>query len=347
MSGNLARDEPCLDHVAAESGAATFTGNTLIGNGFKADPSDKFYHGAFQITGPNATVTDNTITDETEMEEHLAAIRERGYAVTLGDYASDASGFAAPIYDAAGEIPGGVDKVLPNGLVALIFNTDARHRIGKSARAEDNRVFERSWFTAMQTTPLYNAAEGPIRAFGVLFEAPGAAALFGVDQLDLADRTVDARAQFPEEFVELGEKVLARAEDTATHALLFDALLERRRAPIPPWLNALYATIVTCHGEVNLDLAYAAANVSAQEAEEWFISAVGVTPEAYCRLHRLQALLAAIDPAANVDWLLLARRFGFTDPATFAEAFHIHTGQAPEDYLAALRAPGAVQASVI
>ena len=251
-------------------------------------------------------------------------------------------GLVRGAFFAEGTIPGGVDKVLPNGLVALVFNTGTPHRIGKSARPEDNPVFARSWFTAVQTTPLYNAVDGPIRAFGLLFEPPGAAALFGVDQVDLADRTLDARRVFPDEFVELGERVLANAEDEETHALLYDAMLERRRAPLPAWLNALHATIVTCQGAVELELAYAAAGVSAAEVEEWFLSALGVTPEAYCRLHKTQALLSAIDPGGDVDWLTLAVRYGFSDPAAFAEAFHIHTGEAPETYLARLRGEPAV-----
>jgi parallel beta-helix repeat protein len=45
------------------SNAVTITGNDISGNGFKASPTDKFYHGAVQITGPNATVTNNTMTD--------------------------------------------------------------------------------------------------------------------------------------------------------------------------------------------------------------------------------------------------------------------------------------------
>jgi len=45
------------------SGAATFTSNIITGNGFKASVTDKFYHGALQITSPNATVTNNTITN--------------------------------------------------------------------------------------------------------------------------------------------------------------------------------------------------------------------------------------------------------------------------------------------
>ncbi|MDJ0955164.1 MAG: right-handed parallel beta-helix repeat-containing protein, partial [Acidimicrobiia bacterium] len=61
-SGNTISDNWWAGIFHDRSGSATFTGNTITGNGFKASASDKFYHGAVQITSPNATVTNNTIT---------------------------------------------------------------------------------------------------------------------------------------------------------------------------------------------------------------------------------------------------------------------------------------------
>ncbi len=61
-SGNTIADNWWTDVFHDNSGAATLSGNTITGNGFKANASDKFYHGAVQITGPDVTVDNNTIT---------------------------------------------------------------------------------------------------------------------------------------------------------------------------------------------------------------------------------------------------------------------------------------------
>jgi parallel beta-helix repeat protein len=46
--------------------AITITGNTITGNGSKADASMEHHHGGIEILGPNATVTDNVISNNHE-----------------------------------------------------------------------------------------------------------------------------------------------------------------------------------------------------------------------------------------------------------------------------------------
>jgi len=49
-------------------------------------------------------MTERTITDKDELRENLGRIREQGYAISRGEWIIDASGTAAPIFDARGNI---------------------------------------------------------------------------------------------------------------------------------------------------------------------------------------------------------------------------------------------------
>jgi DNA-binding IclR family transcriptional regulator len=49
-------------------------------------------------------VTEKTVTERAALEELLASIKAAGISVTLGDYAPDVAGFAAPIFDSEGEM---------------------------------------------------------------------------------------------------------------------------------------------------------------------------------------------------------------------------------------------------
>ncbi|MCP1335461.1 IclR family transcriptional regulator [Futiania mangrovi] len=55
-----------------------------------------------------AAVTDRTIVDRDKLEELLETIRQDGISVTMGDFSSDAAGFATPIRDASGAVCGGL-----------------------------------------------------------------------------------------------------------------------------------------------------------------------------------------------------------------------------------------------
>jgi parallel beta-helix repeat protein len=62
ITGNTIEDNWWAGIFYDRSPDLTATGNTITGNGFKADAGDKFYHGAVQVTGPGATVTHNIIS---------------------------------------------------------------------------------------------------------------------------------------------------------------------------------------------------------------------------------------------------------------------------------------------
>lgn len=78
---------------------------------------------------------------------------------------------------------------------------------------------------------------------------------------------------------------------------------------------------------------YVRHGVSSRHATGAFKGAVGVTPKRLCRIHRLLALLEAIDPSRSVNWTQLAHRFGFYDQAHFNHEFRQLAGLYPSEYL--------------
>ncbi len=61
FSGNVIENNWYAGINHDQSFAVTITNNQFTGNGSIADAADKFYNGAVQITGPNATVTNNVM----------------------------------------------------------------------------------------------------------------------------------------------------------------------------------------------------------------------------------------------------------------------------------------------
>lgn len=59
---------------------------------------------AYAASGPLDRLTDRTITSKRELDDELARVRERGYALSLGERQEGAASVAAPVFDHTGQV---------------------------------------------------------------------------------------------------------------------------------------------------------------------------------------------------------------------------------------------------
>lgn len=234
---------------------------------------------------------------------------------------------------ARGNIPYRCDKILPTGLIPVLFNLGHPHRLGKSPEPGENAAFSHSWVEGLQTTPNYNAPTRGTHVLGLLFEPLGFHALFTADMPSLRDRTTDSRQVLPRSFVSAVERLLPGAAASRTHQELHALIASWPRQELPDWLCSLYRQIRDTRGLIKLADWYAASEHSARHVSAAFKRAVGVTPKRLCRIHRLLALLEAIEPSRPVNWTELAHRFEFYDQAHFNHEFRALAGLHPSEYL--------------
>ena len=234
---------------------------------------------------------------------------------------------------AQGRIGYHTDKILPTGLVALLFTIGNAHRSGKSPDPQRNPRFTHSWIEGLQTTPNYHTPIDGTHVLGILFQPPGFRALFDVDMISLRDQIVDARTMLPSDFISLVESRLPLADKSESHDEIFDALLDREQVVVADWLWNFYAAVVSGQGNVRMDGYYEKSGYSVRHAARQFKHAVGVTPKVLSRVLRLLALLEAVDPSQHTNWTQLAHTFGFFDQAHFNHEFRKLTGLFPTEYL--------------
>lgn len=238
---------------------------------------------------------------------------------------------------ARGRIPYRSDKILPNGLVVAIFNLGRPHRVGKSDVAEENPSFSHSWLHGVQTSPVFNTPTADTHVVGLLFEPMGFHAVFGADMRTLTDRTVDARDVVPGDAIDEIVACTANASSPDGHAALHDFVQQRLADPPAAWLQNFYDRIRNGNGALKLAEAYRATGHSARHVNECFKIAVGVGPKVLCRILRLHALLEEVDPAAGVNWTVLAHAFELYDQPHFNREFRKFSGLHPNEYLAQRR----------
>ena len=250
---------------------------------------------------------------------------------------SNLGGLVRQSFLAQGRITYRTDKILPNGLISLLFTLGNPHRVGKDASEDRNREFGHSWLSGLQTTPLYHTPVDGTHVLGVLFEPPGFNELFDVDMVDLQDKTVDSRDVLPENFIRFVSSLYERADDFTAHEALFEWLAAQERRGTAQWVFDFHGEVAARRGNVILDHWYEASGHSSRHAINLFRRATGVTPKVLCRIHRLLALLEAIEPAEDVQWTALAHEYGFFDQSHFNHEFRKLSGLHPGEYLAQRR----------
>lgn len=234
---------------------------------------------------------------------------------------------------ARGRIGYQTEKIIPTGQIAVLFNLGNPHRLGKAENPADNPAFERGWIDGFQTTPTWHTPTDGTHVLGLLFEPIGFHAVTGIDMAAFADRTHALETALPAEFIEFVQGQLDAAGDASTHRAIAGMLANLERRELPDWLWAFYADVVEQRGDVDIDSWYGRAGCSERHASKLFKRAVGVTPKVLCRIHRLLALLEALDPTRDVNWTSLAHDFGFYDQPHFNREFRLLTGLYPSEYL--------------
>jgi AraC-like DNA-binding protein len=85
-------------------------------------------------------------------------------------------------------------------------------------------------------------------------------------------------------------------------------------------------------GQLNVGACAEAVGVSTRRLTHVFREEIGVTPKAWCRLHRFQRALKALYKGENVPWAALALDCGYYDQSHFANEFRAFSGIDPTTY---------------
>ena len=73
--------------------------------------------------------------------------------------------------------------------------------------------------------------------------------------------------------------------------------------------------------------------ISSRRFWELFRNEVGLSPKAFCRIRRFNAVLTHIERLTTVDWLDVALSCGYFDQAHFNHDFRAFAGLSPSAYL--------------
>lgn len=245
--------------------------------------------------------------------------------------------FIDRVWQIYGVTPYTKEKVLPNGVLELIFNFGPYHRVLRGVNGANCTTYKRCWVAGLQSHDLLIEAVGETMLLGVRFRPGGAYAFFGFPIAELTDEVVESDLLKAPWILETHDRLLGAQSpeqrfDIVERALL--AHLYRVDMSPMPCVDFAVREIERSHGAATIKEICERAGVTNKHLVEQFKKRVGLSPKLLARVRRFQRALGQARVLSSVDWTEVAHASGYYDQAHFNHEFKRFTGSTPSEYLA-------------
>lgn len=217
---------------------------------------------------------------------------------------------------------GQAHRVLPDGAIDLVFDLSISERGSGYA-------------VGTMTRPLLVPGSRGDDFLGVRFRPGRAGAFLRLDAEELTDGRVELGALWGGRGERLVQALLAASGTEARLRILERELVSRldsagRR---DPYVDAVVEEAIRRNGALDLSDMERSTGVSGAWLRRGFRRHVGTGPKFFCRVVRLQAVLARARRQEDPRWAELALEYAFSDQAHLAREFRTLSGLAPTRFL--------------
>jgi AraC-like DNA-binding protein len=234
-----------------------------------------------------------------------------------------------------GSVPGSVgrERVLPTGATHLALRlSDHPLRLYDDAAAPNARSVGHLVVGGARAS-FYLREVGPgVRSVGAQLQPGAASVLLGAPADELAERhtPLDELWGAPARSLRAELAELGNLEQQLTR---FEDFLQARLPRVHGLHPAVAAALARFAVSDDVGAAVRASGYSHRRFIVLFTRAVGLSPKRWCRVRRMQSLLAALQKPARPPWVQLALDAGFGDQPHFNREFRALVGLTPGEYL--------------
>jgi len=243
--------------------------------------------------------------------------------------------FIASFHYNESELPFAVERILPTGQAHLLVNLEQ----------DEFRAYGGQNFRTVQSLPgsVWAGPHGQAtaldtkeqhRLLAVEFKIGGAAAFLAMPVSDACDQLIGLDSVLGQDGRLLRERLCETAALADKFRVFEAVLLARLRRALDPAIVAAIQFL-----DEGLPVAETALRVGLlpKTFGRRFRDQVGLAPKQLSRVRRMQRVIASVQGHAQVDWCLVAARFGYTDQAHLIHDFQDLTGITPSAYRPASR----------
>jgi len=229
------------------------------------------------------------------------------------------------------------ERVLPDGSTELVINLDdSRRKLFDREQPHRFQTFHRAWLSGARSDYILIDVLPQSSMIGVHFKPGGLAPFLGMPPVEVSGKVVELEALLGRCANELRDELLEAAGPQTKFRALERFLLRRASRRLLPTPAVAYALgeFQRHDSVVRVRQVADSLGFSHKHFIELFRQEVGLTPKRFCRVHRFQQVLAAIQAQRAVDWATAACQAGYYDQAHFAHDFKAFSGLTPSEYLA-------------
>jgi AraC-like DNA-binding protein len=241
------------------------------------------------------------------------------------------------IWTARGSPDPRFETVLPNGVVEVIFNFGAPHRVVdfESGQARIRR-YHHAWVAGLQDGPLTICQENGSDLLGFRFRPGGFYPWLGAPMNELTDDVLEADALSLAWHRELRERAGEATTDLARIRLAESVLLRRIGSldPPDPRIPAALARITASRETIGMSALARGLGISHKHLIHLFHARVGLPPARLARILRFDRVVRAAQASPSPRWADLAAAHGYADQSHLVREFRAFTGATPLQYWA-------------
>ncbi len=228
-----------------------------------------------------------------------------------------------------------VDRFLPNGDTEILIDFhDTPQFIHDNNTLKEIQACHHVWASGLRTEPITIPSGNGAAMMVISFKKGMASAFFPFPMDEIKDSVVDADLVWGNEFGLLRECLLAENDVDRRFRIVEEFLLLKYRSKLElnPCVAFAVGEMIERPDALNIARMNEKIGYSQKHFTEMFRRQVGVTPKSYLKIMRFQKAVRMIDPAADIDWGMVANECGFYDQAHFIHDFKHFSGFTPEQY---------------
>ena len=244
-------------------------------------------------------------------------------------------GILSCVWTMRGPASGGIERVLSDGSVEIVFNFAdrfRRHLPGGVEQLQPARLLVGPLSGHIRIEPT-----GAIDVLGVRLRPGAASALIRVPLAELQDRDLELEAVDGSLPVSLHER-LGNSSGEERVPLVLEAI-GRAQQPsrVAPAVAAVCRTLADSPQSMTVDAAAARSGLSRRTVERLFLRDVGLTPKRLQRISRIQAVLRRVHGGSS--FTAAALDAGYYDQPHFLRDFRELAGTTPSEFLGPAATP--------